>query len=215
MDIRIFLKFLMTKILIADDHQIFNDGLKLILSSHFNVVSQIFHGREVLAAIQKLKPQIAVLDINLPGISGLELGKEIKKSYTDKKLVFLSMYNEANFVNAAKEIDADGYLLKDSSGAEILEAIKRIENGEKYFDTKLTELKTNLHHDDYFVKQYSLSKREIEVISLVRKGLSSEEIAKSLSIGFETVRSHRKNIFVKLSINKLSDLVEFAIKYNL
>ena len=205
----------MTRILIADDHQIFNDGLKNILSAKFNVVAQIFHGNEVLFAIQKYAPKIVVLDINLPGMSGLEIGKEIKKAFPELKLLYLSMYNEPNFVKAAREISADGYMLKDSSGVEILAALQAIENGERHFDKKLNQNKPNLHQDDYFVKQFSLSKRELEVIRLINQGRSSEEIAAQLSIGFETVRSHRKNIFMKLNINKTSELIQFAIQHHI
>lgn len=215
MDIRIFLKYLMTKILIADDHQIFNDGLKTILAPHFNVVSQVFHGRDVIPALLKFNPKIAVLDISFPVISGLELGKEIKKNFTELKIIYLSMYNEANFVQAAIDIGADGYLLKDSSGDDIVSAIQKIENGEQYFDKNLSQNQPNLHHNDYFVRQYSLSKREIEVISLIRQGLSSEKIAVELLVSFETIKSHRKNIFMKLGFNKIAELVQFALKYNL
>jgi DNA-binding NarL/FixJ family response regulator len=205
----------MTKILIAEDHQIFNDGLKTILSTDFEIVAQVFHGREVIHGIQTHCPQIVVLDINLPGISGLELGKTIKKSFSAIKLVYLSMYNEVSFVKAAKEIGADGYLLKDTAGKEILSAIKAIEKGEEFFDNRLNQSLPNLHNEDYFVKKFALSKRELEVISLVRQGLSSEQIASKLALSFETVRSHRKNIFLKLGFNKNSELVEFALNNGL
>jgi DNA-binding NarL/FixJ family response regulator len=215
MGIRISLKSHMTKILIAEDHQIFNDGLKNILSADFEIVAQIFHGRDVLHELQQHSPQIIILDINLPGVSGLELGKTIKKDYPTLKLIYLSMYNEVSFVKAAKEIGADGYLLKDTAGKEILSAIKAIEKGETIYDNRLNQNLPNLHNEDFFVKQYSLSKRELEVISLIRQGLSSEQIATKLALSFETVRSHRKNIFLKLGFNKTSELVGFAMRYNL
>lgn len=205
----------MKKILLADDHQIFNDGLKLILTPHFYVVSQVFHGRNVIHELQKHQPEIAVLDINLPGISGLEVGKEIKKNYSYFKLVYLSMYSEYNFIKAAKELNADGYLLKDTSSEKIIHSLIRISEGEKVFDEVLLSQNPNLHHDDYFVKQYALSKRELEVISLIRLGFSTEEISMKLFVSTETIKSHRKNIFLKLGISKVTELINFANKYNL
>ena len=203
------------KIIIIDDHKLFNEGIKRILSIDFDVIAQIYDGKEAIHAVQKYNPDLVLLDINLPNRKGLDIGQEIKNDFQNTKVVFLSMYSETGFIQAAKAMNADGYILKDSESTDLLEAVSKIIQGEIIYDQKLEIQKYNLHHDDYFVKQYSLSKREIEVISLVRKGLSSEEIAVQLSIGFETVRSHRKNIFVKLGISKVSDLVEFSIKYNL
>ncbi|MCU0341150.1 MAG: response regulator transcription factor [Spirosomaceae bacterium] len=205
----------MTKILIAEDHQLFSDGLKALLTPHFDVVEQVFHGREVIHNIQKLLPDLVILDINLPGIDGLVLGRDIKKHFPKVKLVYLSMYNEVNFLKSAKDLNANGYLLKDSKGQEILRAIQKIILGENVFDERINQQQPNLHRDDYFVKKYALSKRELEVIGLVRQGLSSEQIAARLSVSFETVRSHRKNVLLKLRFNKTSELVEFAVKYNL
>lgn len=125
------------------------------------------------------------------------------------------MYNELGFVKAAKEINANGYLLKDTNGQEILRAIKVIEDGKPFFDSRLNQNQPNLHHEDYFVKQFALSKREIEVISLIRQGCTSEQIATKLFISFETVKSHRKNIMLKLGFNRTSELVQFAVKYGL
>ena len=204
-----------SKIIIVDDHKLFNEGIKRILDAEFEVVAQIYDGKDALHAVLIHKPHLVLLDINLPNKKGLEIGREIKQSFSDVKVAFLSMYNEAGFIQSARAMKADGYILKDTESDDLISAVKAILRGEVYYDPKLDTQKYNLHHDDYFAKTYSLSKREIEVISLVKIGCSSEEIAQKLFLSFETVRSHRKNIYLKLGINKLSDLIQFANEHNL
>lgn len=202
----------MTRILIADDHRMFNDGLKYTLGNLYTIVSQVFNGREFISEVLKHSPNLVFLDINLPGINGLELGKSLKKDFPETKLLYLSMYNEDSFINSARELGANGYLFKDFSGDQILEAAKRVLDGELLFNTKPKE---NLHHEDYFVKNFSLTKRELEVIGLIKQSYSSEEIAREMCLSFETIKSHRKNIFYKLNISKASELIAFAIKFDI
>ena len=201
----------MTKILIADDHQLYSDGLKYTLEKEFNVVSQIFHGRDVLFEIQRHFPHLAILDINLPGTNGLDLGRIIRSDFPEVKVVFLSMYREEAFVKIAREIGAYGYFCKESSGSDILQGIKRVLRGEAVFETHPPEIRS-VHSGDYFVKTFSLSRRELEVIKQIRLGLSSEQIAEAMCLSYETIKSHRKNIFFKLNISKVSELIAFAIK---
>lgn len=203
------------KIIIVDDHKLFNEGIKRILTTDFDVVAQIYDGREAIHAVQKYNPHLVLLDINLPNRKGLEIGQELKKAFSEVKIAFLSMYSEAGFVQSAKTMNADGYILKDSESTDLIEAVNKILQGEVFYDPKLDTQKYNLHHDDYFAKTYSLSKREVEIIGFIKNGFSSEEIAQKLFLSFETVRSHRKNIYLKLGINKLSELIHFANKHNL
>ena len=203
------------KIIVVDDHKLFNEGLNRILAIDFEILAQIYDGKEALHAVLIHKPHLVLLDINLPNKKGLEIGREIKQSFSDVKVVFLSMYSEAGFVQSAKEMKADGYILKDTESEDLISAVNKVLQGEVFYDPKLDTQKYNLHHDDYFAKTYSLSKREVEVISLVKNGFSSEEIAQKLYLSFETVRSHRKNIYLKLGINKLSDLIHFANEHSL
>lgn len=204
-----------SKIIIVDDHKLFNEGIKRILAVDFEVVAQIYDGKEAIRAVLTHNPDLVLLDINLPNKKGLEIGREIKENFSGVKVVFLSMYSEIGFVQSAKEMKADGYILKDTESEDLILAVNKILKGECYFDKKLDTQKYNLHHDDYFAKTYSLSKREVEVIGLVKNGFSSEEIAQKLFLSFETVRSHRKNIYLKLGINKLSDLILFAKEHSL
>lgn len=201
----------MTKILIADDHQLYSDGLRYTLEKEFTVVSQIFHGRDVLFEIQRHFPHLAILDINLPGTNGLDLGRVIRNDFPEVKLVFLSMYREEAFIKIARDMGAGGYFCKESSGADILQGIKRVLGGESVFETSRPEIRSG-HSHDYFVKTFSLSRRELEVIRQIRLGMSSEQIAEAMCLSYETIKSHRKNIFFKLNIGKVSELIAFAIQ---
>ncbi len=203
------------EIIIADDHKLFNHGLLQILLNEFNVIAQVFDGREVIPAVIKNIPDLILLDINLPNIKGLEIAKELKHSFPKIKVVFITMYSEDSFVKAAKELNVDGYILKESESDFLIASIKSILEGNCVFDPKLGSPQTNLHHDDFFVKEYSLSKREIEIIKLLKNGHSSVQIGEKLFVSYETVKSHKKNIYLKLGINKLTDLIQFAIKFEI
>lgn len=201
-----------SKILIADDHVLFNDGVKNLLVDNFDIVAQVFDGKQVLSAIQLHNPELVLLDINLPSINGFEIAAGIQKTFTTVKIVFLSMYNEDKFVDQAKGLKVNGYMLKHSTKEELVFGINEVLNGQTHFDPKLIQSKTNHHGEDYFVKQFSLTSREIEIIRLIRTGKSSNEIAEKLFLSEDTVKTHRKNIHFKLGIKKVSELIDFAQK---
>ena len=114
------------KIIIADDHTLFNNGLKQILSNDFDVIAQIFDGKEVIPTLLQRLPELLLLDINLPHIKGLEIAKELKHSFEQLKVVFITMYSESAFVKAAKEVNADGYILKDSESDFLINSLNVI-----------------------------------------------------------------------------------------
>lgn len=199
-----------TKILIVDDHTLFNEGVRLLLQDTYLIVGQVYDGKEVLYAVQSKNPAVILLDINLPVVNGFELVRSLKHSFPHLKIIFLSMYSENRFVEQAKQLNVDGYLLKHATKTELVECIEKVLAGEQFFDPKLEELHRNLHHDDYFVRTFSLTPREVEIIGLIKQGLSSPQIAEKLFITEETVKSHRKNIYYKLSISNIAELLTFA-----
>src|SRR6218665_3654899 len=142
------------KLLIADDHILFNEGVRQLLSDNFDIVGQVYDGKEVLPTIHLQKPNVILLDINLPSINGFDLAKEIKRAFASIKIIFLSMYNESRFVEQSKLLQVNGYLLKNSTKEELIEGIESIMRGETYYDSKLLQPKVSLHHNDFFVKQY-------------------------------------------------------------
>lgn len=203
------------KLLIADDHTLFNEGIKQLISDYYYVVGQVFDGKEVLLAIQITQPDVILLDINLPSINGFDLAKEIKQSFSWLKIIFLSMYTESRFIERAKQLQVHGYLLKNSRKEELVKGVDAVLAGEIYYDPRLSLTTPNLHHDDFFVKRFSLTPREVEIIKMIRDGLNTSEIAEKLFLGLETVKTHRKNIYFKLSISKLTELIKFAIDNNI
>lgn len=209
------IKMVKPKILIADDHILFNEGVKQLIAEKYHIVGQVFDGKDVLQTIHLQNPDLILLDINLPSINGFDLVREIKKSFALLKVVFLSMYTESKFIEQAKELKVSGYLLKNSTKEELIVGIDSVLSGGTYFDPKLTQPKISLHHDDFFVKQFALSPREVEIIRLIKDGLSTGEIAEKLFLSQETVKSHRKNIYFKLSITKSADLIKFAFENNI
>lgn len=202
-------------IIIADDHVLVNEGVKYLLSNDYNIIAQVTDGANVIEALQRLMPNVILLDINLPNKNGFKIAEEIKRSFGTVKIVFLSMYSEASFIEKAKLTEVHGYMLKHSTKEELLECLSAVLADGIYYDPKLEAPAINLHQKDIFVKQFAVSPRELDVISLICKGLNSQEIAQKLSVSIETVKTHRKNIYFKLGINSVFELVEFVDKNSL
>jgi DNA-binding NarL/FixJ family response regulator len=208
----------MTKILIADDHQLFNDGMKMMLAAEDNlqIVGQVFSGKDVFDAVHRLQPDVLLLDINMPHLNGLEVAEKLRKHNPDLRIIMLTMYSDRKFVEDCSRLGVPGYILKNSGVDEVLNAIETVLAGKRYYDPKLTKSTTpNQHADDSFQKQFQLTKRELEIIGLVGQSFTNEEIADKLFLSVATVKTHRNNINLKLGINKPADLVKFAVEHGL
>ena len=207
-----------TKILSADDHQLFNAGMKMMLAAEDNVhiVGQVFSGKDVLDAVHRLQPDVVLLDINMPHLNGLEAAEKLIKNYPAVRIIMLTMYSDRKFVDDCGRLGVPGYILKNSGVDEVLTAIETVLTGKRYYDPKLTKSTTaNQHADDSFQKQFQLTKRELEIIGLVGQSFTNDEIAEKLFLSVATVKTHRNNINLKLSINKPADLVRFALEHGL
>lgn len=202
-------------IIIADDHVLVNDGVKYLLSVDYDIVAQVTDGANVMEALQRSTPNVILLDINLPNKNGFKIAEEIKRSFGSVKIIFLSMYSEASFIDKAKLIEVHGYMLKHSTKEELIECLNAVLADKIYYDPKLEVPAINLHQKDIFVKQFAVSPRELDVINLICKGLNSQEIAQKLSVSIETVKTHRKNIYFKLGVTSVFELVEFVDKNSL
>lgn len=208
----------MKKILIADDHQLFNDGMKMMLAAEgdINIVGQVFSGKDVLHAVHTFQPDLLLLDINMPHQNGLEVAEKMRKSYPAVRIIMLTMYSDRKFVDDCKRLGVPGYILKNSGVDEVLKAIETVLAGQCYYDPKLTKNNApDQHADDSFQRQFQLTKREIEIIGLIGQSFTNEEIADRLFLSIATVKTHRNNINLKLGINKPADLVRFAIEHGL
>lgn len=202
------------KILLIDDHKLFNDGIRSLLSTQPDLVvsGQVFEAKDIPFALQRHDPDLVLLDLNLKGCSGIEIGRQILVSHPRTKVIILTMHNQLKLLDEARKAGFQGYMVKDASTAELLNGIRTVINGRLHFDPRL-EAQSPSPVDpfgDDFALRANLTFRELEVIRLIREGLTSEEIADRLSLSAFTVKTHRKNIYLKLGVGNVAELIEFA-----
>lgn len=204
------------KIVLVDDHRIVLDGLVSLLESDpdFEISAALGSGEEVLEFIKKDPPDILLTDYSLPGISGLELTRVIKREYPKIKVVALSMHDEAHLVKGILKEGVDGYLLKNIQQFELKNALKQIILGMPYVSPEITKL---LMHDLNQPAEETalLTERERDVLKLIAKEFSNKQIAEKLFISERTVETHRKNIFRKTNTTSLVGLIKYAFANNL
>ncbi len=203
----------MKDIFICEDHAIIIDGLKLLFqqSADYRIVGYSLTGLGLIETLEKEKPEILILDLNLKDSDGLELIEQIRKKNKGLKIVVLTMYPDEFLIERSKKLGANAYLQKSVSNDELLEALRKIETLDFYLSKALTEeSERRKKFRDYFANKMKLTKRELELIPLFARGLSSNQIADQLSISTLTIDTHRKNIFRKLEINTSIELVNFA-----
>jgi DNA-binding NarL/FixJ family response regulator len=209
------------KIVLVDDHQMFRDGVKAVLSDEENIklVGEVGNGHDLYELLKSENPDLIITDISMPDISGIEITKYISEKYPKIKTLVLSMHTNEEFITKALSAGANGYLPKDTSMNELLEAINTIYNGDNYFNKEISDtiLKSiiNKSKTGSTSKGESLTKREKEIVSLVVDGLTNKEIAEKLFISIRTVDSHKNNIMQKLKLKSSVELVKYAIKNNL
>lgn len=202
-----------TKILLVDDHHLFSDGLASLLQNEvdFEVIGQVFDGNHVLPTIAKQIPHLILLDANLPHRNGKELAEIILHDYKQTKVIILTMYDEKQLTKEFEKLGVDGFILKNSTKNELLSGIRSVLSGNRFFDPKLSSNQPQESFgNDEFIKKFSLTPREIEMIRLIRQGMSSQEIADSSHLSLMTVKTHRRNIHFKLKTESTADLIRFA-----
>lgn len=208
-----------TRILLVDDHRLFNDALKILLNEQPDLIvcGQVFQATDVLPMIQQTSPHLVLLDVNIQGTNGIDLGKTILGSFTGVRVLMLTMYNQPKLLEEARRTGLHGYLLKDAATADLLNGIRTVLTGSTYFDPNITHSypSSNDPFGDDFARRLNLTFREVEIIALIREGLNNEQIADRIHLSVETIKTHRKNTYFKLGINKVSDLVRFAIEHGI
>lgn len=209
------------RILLADDHQMFADGLAALLEPEpgLEVVGTVQDGREAVRAAIELEPDVAVMDISMPGLNGIEATRQIIAERPGIKVLCLSMHRERQYLQAALEAGASGYVLKDCSTAVMTAAIRCVADGGIYLCPETTaaaldEYRTNLADPKPAVAPV-LTPREREVLQLVAEGLTSQEIAAQLGISERTVATHRLHVAKKLDIHSVAGLTKYAIRQGL
>ena len=207
------------KIMIADDHSMIREGLKnlLELDGDIQVIAEAVDGEDCLEKLQLVKPDVLLLDINMPKKNGLEVLKSLKSRRSKLKVLVLTVHNETEYLMKAVDIGVNGYVLKDSESAELKKAIFTVADGETYIQPSLIPalnakmIETNKDAE----KIKSLTKRELDVLKLLAVGMFNKEVGKRLEISERTVKNHVSNIFKKLGVTDRTQAAVFAIRNNL
>jgi DNA-binding NarL/FixJ family response regulator len=198
-------------VVLADDHAMFREGIRKIIERIEDVFvsGEVNDGLELLELLKTSSPDLVILDISMPNLRGLEAIREIKKLYPRVKVLVLTMHRKKEFIRLALADGADGFLLKEDPGGELVRGVQAVRKGEKYLSPLLTSDLMSLTLAEG--KDDLLTMREREVLKLFAEGKRAQEIAEALFISVNTVRRHRYNIMEKLNLKSMADLVKYAI----
>ena len=207
------------KIMIADDHSMIREGLKnlLELEGDIEVVAEAVDGEDCLEKLKTVKPDVLLLDINMPKKTGLDVLSELKDKKSKIKVLVLTVHNETEYLMKAVEIGINGYVLKDSESAELKKAIFTIAEGENYIQPSLIPALNSkmIEKNEDEIKLESLTKRELQVLKELAVGKFNRDIAKEMEISERTVKNHISSIFKKLDVTDRTQAAVFAIRNNL
>lgn len=210
------------KILLVEDHTILREGLKALLDSdpQLEVVAEAENGLSAVLCVDKLKPDLVLMDLSMPKMNGIEAIREIKKRHTEIKIVVLTVHDEEEYIHSVLESGAQGYVLKDANKSELILAIKNVLLGKKHISSSISEKVIEGYLSEKRVSKIdpqweTLSARERTILKMIAEGYKSKQIADYLSISEKTVRKHRSNIMNKLNLHSISKLTVFSIKKGL
>ena len=208
----------MISIILADDHTVVRQGLRTLLESdpELHVSGEASDGLQAISLVEKLRPDVLVLDLIMPGMNGIEVARQVKSRFPQTRVVILSMHANEAYVLEALRAGALGYVLKESQGSELIRAIHEAHNGQHYLSAPLSERaievyvqKTKEISQDPFER---LTPREREVLQLAAEGHTNADIGERLSLSSRTIEMHRSNLMHKLGLNTQTDLIRYALK---
>jgi len=204
-------------VIIADDHTLFINGLCSLLQNEpdIHIMEIATNGREVLSLLHNHTPNLLLLDINMPGLNGFEVLKQVKAIYPKVKVIMLSTYNEEHLIEKAKAGGANGYLFKNAEKSELLQVMRLVAQGQSCFPYKQPVKNNGFNEDDEFLKQFQLTKRELELLQFIKQNYTNQQMADHLHLSIYTVETHRKNIMQKLNLKNPVELTKFMLQYNL
>ncbi len=208
----------MTRVVLADDHQLMRAGLRVLLDAmpDIEVVGEAGDGFEALHLVARFEPEVALLDIAMPGMTGLAVLREVRAKHPKTKVLMLSMYDGRDYVTEAIRSGAAGYLIKDAAVDELARALAAVARGETYLSPSISsQLAQAIMSPTAKAADSELTPRQEEVLRLVARGHSSKEIALELKLSIKTVETHRAQIMDRLDIRDLAGLVRYAIRIGL
>jgi len=205
------------KVFLADDHKILRESLIFLLrqESDLEVIGEAADGHRAIEEIMRLKPDIAILDISLPQLNGLEVAARLKKEDPAIKIIILTMHKNEDFVARAYQLKVDGYVLKDNALEELLKSIRIVQAGGIYLSSDITATVVAgfvANFNQKGGKTELISSREREIVQLLAEGNSNKDIAQLLNLSLKTVETHRSNIMHKLGLKSITDLVLYAVR---
>ncbi len=210
------------RVLIADDHTVVRQGIRGVLEEveGLEVVAEAGDGDEALALVKELEPDVVVLDVNMPGKTGLEVAKALRDDGASVRILILSMHDDPEYVLQAVRVGADGYVLKDVSPAELRDAVRAVHEGREYFTARVTQqlsvgLRQEIEKEQLRARLDSLTNRETQVLLLVAEGLTNRAIGDRLEISPRTVETHRERVMGKLRIRTIAGLTRFVVEHGL
>lgn len=208
-----------TKVFIADDHQIFRQGLRKLLETEntLDIVGESGDGAEALQMIGELKPAIAILDISMPNMNGLEIVKQLKNDHLNTEFIILTMYKDEDYFNEAMDSGVKGYLLKDNAIADLLHCVRCVAGGKYYVSPLISDFLLNREQRITGFKSEhpglaNLTTTEKRILRLIAKNKTSKQIATELFISYRTVQNHRTHICEKLDLKGHHKLLQFALE---
>jgi len=210
------------RVVIADDHMVVRQGIRGVLEEveGLEVVAEAGDGDEAMALVLEHLPDVVVLDVNMPGKTGLEVARLLREEAPSVRVLILSMHDDPEYVLQAVRAGADGYVLKDVAPAELREAVTAVRDGREYFTAQVSQqlsvgLRREIEEEQLRTRMESLTKRETEVLLQIAEGLTNREIGDRLDISPRTVETHRERVMGKLRIRTVAGLTRFVVEHGL
>jgi DNA-binding NarL/FixJ family response regulator len=207
------------RVIVADDHTIIRSGLKALLDREpdIEVVAEAADGRQAVQKAQELQPEVVLLDIAMPNLNGIEAARQIAAKHDRMGIIILSMHSDESYVLKALKAGARGYLLKDSSESDVMNAVRAVNAGKAYFSPEISRMMA----DDYLRQMEQrgaedsyelLTSREREILQMLAEGKSNKDVANLLNLSLHTVETHRSNILQKLNLHSVPELILYAVR---
>jgi DNA-binding NarL/FixJ family response regulator len=207
------------RVIVADDHTIIRSGLKALLDREpdIEVVAEAADGRQAVQKAQELQPEVVLLDIAMPNLNGIEAARQIAAKHERMGIIILSMHSDESYVLKALKAGARGYLLKDSSESDVMNAVRAVNAGKAYFSPEISRMMA----DDYLRQMQQrgvedsyelLTSREREILQMLAEGKSNKDVANLLNLSLHTVETHRSNILQKLNLHSVPELILYAVR---